>query len=97
MRFKSGDIYTHTQLIHTVVWQKLKQHCKAIIFQSKKMLNRGEKKVPSSPIHPGVQLIYSDEILQNFVFFFLNKGGGQTLFLNWELVRKEELENDSSK
>ena len=71
MRFKRGDIYTHTQLIHTVVWQKLKQHCKAIIFQFKKMLNRGEKKVPSSPIHPGVQVIYSDEILLTFFLYFL--------------------------
>ena len=34
--FKREGTYIYLQLIH-VVWQKLTQHCKAIIFQLKKL------------------------------------------------------------
>ena len=32
---EGGDIYIHIWLIHIVVQQKVKQHCKAIILQLK--------------------------------------------------------------
>ena len=35
-RFKREETDIYLQLIH-VVWQKLTQHCKAIIFQLKKL------------------------------------------------------------
>ena len=34
-RFKRERIYVYLWLIHIVVWQKLTQHCKAIIPQLK--------------------------------------------------------------
>ena len=36
-RFRRDGIYAYIQLIHTVVQQKLTQHCKAIILQLKKI------------------------------------------------------------
>ena len=34
---EGGDIYVYLWLIHTVVWQKPTQHCKAMILQFKKI------------------------------------------------------------
>ena len=42
-RFKRRKIYVYVWLIHTVVWWKQKQHCKAIILQLKK---RKKEKLP---------------------------------------------------
>jgi len=35
-RFKREETYVYLSLTHTVVWQKPRQQCKAIIFQLKK-------------------------------------------------------------
>ena len=37
-RLKRKRIYVYLELIHIVVWQKLTQHCKAIIFQLKRYM-----------------------------------------------------------
>ena len=43
-RPKREGIYGYICLIHFIVWQKLIQHCKAIILQLKKKPERGKVK-----------------------------------------------------
>ena len=43
-RPKREGIYVYICLIHFIVWQKLIQHCKAIILQLKKKPERGKVK-----------------------------------------------------
>jgi len=39
-RFKREGTYVYLWLMHTVVWQKVTQHCKAIILQLKLNLKK---------------------------------------------------------
>ena len=48
-RFTSEETYTYLWLIHADVWQKPRQHCKAIILQLKKKSIRSNKKNWPSP------------------------------------------------
>ena len=59
VRFKREGGYVYFWLIHSVVWLKPTQHCKAIIFQ----LQEEEKKV-----HGLAMLIPSIAIFRCFVF-----------------------------
>ena len=45
-RLKKEGTYVYLWLIHVDVWQKLSQHCKAIIFQLKlnKFIKRSKEK-----------------------------------------------------
>ena len=46
-RLKREGMYLYLPLIHTVVQQKLTQHCKAVILKKKKKKNQEERNMLS--------------------------------------------------
>ena len=57
-RIKREGTYVYLWLIHSVVWQKPIQHCKAIILQFKRKKKKKKKLTPT--MHLALQVVKSN-------------------------------------